>query len=472
MLRHQQIFDGTYPGLTAPTRRGWLRTVVDVAHHKRQWGFPEVFVVCQAVLPALLYIPGVQSLRVLVRMAPFAISLIALGGYAKQQVRGRSGPATQKWLVIALAYLTLMIFHPTTNSLLAGIAQVMLYLSVMAPMFWASKLQYSSEQVQRLLFIMLICSGVNSLVGVLQVYDPATWMPSDFSAVAKAQEGYLDSLSYRLASGETVVRPPGLSDLPGAVCGPATVATVLGLIFCFAPLQIWKRAVAFICAMLGLAALFLSLVRTSLLIACGALLVYITLLALQKQKRKAVLLLVGATSALVWALSLALALGGESVSDRFATLFEGDPMTVYYKAGRGDQIQYGLTNLLFDYPEGAGLGRWGMMRYYFGDPGNSNSPLIWAELQPNAWILDGGVVLLLCYPLALIYITRDQVRIARFARAPDLRFFAATILSINAATLALIFGYTPFTAQIGLQYWFLCGVLYSFAHQPASSVSV
>src|SRR5260370_29358167 len=124
--------------------------------------------------------------------------------------------------------------------------------------------------------------------------------------------------------------------------------------------------------------------------------------------------------------------------------------------------------MLFDYPAGAALGRWGMMRYYFADRTNTESPAIWSELQPNSWILDGGIVLLLFYPIALIATTRDQLRIARGARSPDLRFVAAAIIAVNATALGLVFGYTPFTTQVGLQYWFLSGVLFAVAYRPAT----
>ena len=33
----------------------------------------------------------------------------------------------------------------------------------------------------RLVVILLICNGVNSLVGVLQVYSPKYFMPNEFS---------------------------------------------------------------------------------------------------------------------------------------------------------------------------------------------------------------------------------------------------------------------------------------------------
>ncbi|MEP6914204.1 MAG: hypothetical protein ABJC89_01100, partial [Acidobacteriota bacterium] len=39
------------------------------------WGFPEVFVISQTALPALLYLPGTQSFRLTLRFSAFAISL-------------------------------------------------------------------------------------------------------------------------------------------------------------------------------------------------------------------------------------------------------------------------------------------------------------------------------------------------------------------------------------------------------------
>jgi len=204
------------------------------------------------------------------------------------------------------------------------------------------------------------------------------------------------------------------------------------------------------------------MVRTSLLVACGALLAYIALLVLQKQKQKALMLFVVGVVAILISFSLALSLGGQSIEDRVGTLLEDDPMTVYY-SNRGAQIEYGFTTLLSQYPVGAGLGRWGMMRAYFGDESNLDSPPIWAELQPNAWILDGGLMLLLFYLLAVGANTVSGIKMLRHAHSPAMRFSTSAIAAVNLITVALILGYTPFTNQVGLQYWFLSGLLYNAA---------
>ena len=49
------------------------------------WGFLEWFIISQVALPALLYLPGTQGLRVPIRIAPFAISLAALVWWFSRQ---------------------------------------------------------------------------------------------------------------------------------------------------------------------------------------------------------------------------------------------------------------------------------------------------------------------------------------------------------------------------------------------------
>src|SRR2546423_565173 len=43
-----------------------------------RFGFLEIFILAQVVLPAILFLPGTQPLRVLIRIAPFALSLFGL----------------------------------------------------------------------------------------------------------------------------------------------------------------------------------------------------------------------------------------------------------------------------------------------------------------------------------------------------------------------------------------------------------
>ena len=64
-----------------------------------------------------------------------------------------------------------------------------------------------------------------------------------------------------------------------------------------------------------------------------------------------------------------------------------------FQEERGAFLTYTLSELLFEYPLGAGIGRWGMMHVYFGDASMWEAPPIHVEIQPTGWLLDGGVPL-------------------------------------------------------------------------------
>ena len=83
---------------------------------------------------------------------------------------------------------------------------------------------------------------------------------------------------------------------------------------------------------------------------------------------------------------MAFALGGDTVTTRLATLVEMDPGSVYRK-NRGHFVANAFSEVLPEYPLGAGLGRWGMMNQYFGNP----EDVIWNEVQWGGWILDAGI---------------------------------------------------------------------------------
>lgn len=428
------------------------------------WGFIEWFVISQTLLPALLFFSAMQPLRLPIRVGAFAASLVALawtlwGGRAQLP-----GPA--KWLLWALFYLVLMIFHPTTNTPVAGVAQVLLYLSVLAPVFWAPGMVRSAAHLRRILWLLLVLNGINCLVGVLQVYDPSTWMPKEVTAqggtgvveIATTPGFKGRFLSYIGKDGETVIRPPGLFDSPGAVAGPGIYAGLIGLAFLVTLSGFWKRALALFLSVMGISVIYLTQVRTSILVLVGMVCVYLWALLVRGRTKQATALCGWAAALIVTAFSLALFLGGGTIRDRFATLWSASPLDVYY-ANRGQQLEHGLTRLLIDHPFGAGLARWGMMRHYFGDAGNLNSPPIWAEVQWPAWILDGGFLLMVLYAAALIASLREAVLLVRRGQLVSIRSVAALVLAVNAGTVALTFGFTPFTTQHGLQYWLLSGAL-------------
>jgi hypothetical protein len=433
----------------------------EVVTAKVPWGFAEVFIISQTALPALLYLPGTQGFRLGIRFSAFAISLAAFAWYQVESSKETARSAIQPWVAAVMALLAVMLFHPETASLGGGIAHMAVYFAVMAPLFWAPEFVKSPEQLARILWLLLLCSGANSVVGVLQVYDPARWLPTEFSRVLTSTGVGLSTMTYIGANGQRIIRPPGLFDTPGAVCGPAIFAALLGLVFAVSAIPIWRRALSLAIAGAGMAAIYLTQVRVSLVAAVLMMVIYA--LTSLRQGRFGVATQFGtlAGGAVVVSLSLAVALGGTAITERVYSLFASDPLTVYTGA-RGDLVRYTFSDLLSQYPIGAGLGRWGVAANYFASS-NPSSSGIWAEIQFTGWMIDGGLLMIALYLGALAAATLSQWRLALDLRYPRLSVCAAVILAANIGPAVMIVSFTPFVTQVGIQYWFLAGALHGVA---------
>ena len=140
------------------------------------------------------------------------------------------------------------------------------------------------------------------------------------------------------------------------------------------------------------------------------------------------------------------------------TLLEGDPRDLYYQS-RGIQVESAMTELVDEYPIGAGLGRWGMLSYYFGDSGPGMTRGLFAEVQPNAWMLDGGVPLVFLYGLVLVVTLFGDLSLIRSLADPEDRLVATIVVAANVGTIGLVFTFIPFGTAVGMQFWFLEGML-------------
>jgi len=424
------------------------------------WGFPEFFIISQTALPALLFLPGTRAFRLPIRTAAFAISLAAFVWWLTEStVQVRSSKA-QSWVAAVMALLAVMLFHPLTPSLGGGFAQIAVYFAVMAPLFWAPVFVRTPEHLARILWLLLICSGCNALVGVLQVYD-SRFLPAEFSRVITGNEVAMGSVTFIGRNGERLMRPPGLFDTPGAVAGPAMSAALLGLVFAVSGIAAWKRVLSFALAIAGLAAIYLSQVRISLVMTVMMMGIYTFTTFRQRRFGRASQFGILAGAIVFGGFAIALALGGPVIRDRVMTLVGADPIAVYQGA-RGTQLSMTFNQMLYDHPLGAGVGRWGMAAAYFGNFTQLATPL-WAEIQFTGWMIDGGVLMIALYCGALIVTAFTQWRVAMLANYPRLNTCAAAVLSANLGTAVLIFSFTPFVTQIGIQYWFLAGALHGVA---------
>jgi hypothetical protein len=425
------------------------------------WGIPEWFVVSQTLLPAILMFPGTQGLRFLVRLSSFMVpvAILAYMVVLRNMPLGRH-PA-QPWLIASLAYLSLMIAHPTTNSLLGGGAQVVLYFCVVSPLFWAPSLIRTPEHLRRIIVLLLVTNGVNAAVGVLQVYDPDTWMPGELSRIVTQSQHGLSAVSYIGAEGQRIIRPPGLFDTPGAVAGPGMFAGLLGAVFAASQIPKLYRLLSAVFAMAGIMAIYLSQVRVSLVLLVGMLALYLVVLVLQRRRASAAAFSTMLVVIVGGGLSMAVSLGGAAIMNRVTTLLEGDPFELYY-ASRGGQVAYAFGDVA-DAPFGSGLGRWGMTSAYFFDESNLDAPSMWAEIQINGWLIDGGLILLATYSLALIVTALHDWRVTRYADDDWVRASGAVVLAANMGTVLLCFTFVPFLTGVGVQFWFLAGSLHGVA---------
>jgi len=432
-----------------------------------RWGWSEAFVAMLLLWNVLLFIPGAQSYRTIVRAMPYVLSGASLIYYFRHS--GDRLPGSAKWLLLSFLLLLLNLLHETAH-MLAGGAQIVFQICISAPAFWMARSIRSETQIRRVIWVVFLGSAIGSAVGVLQVYFPDRFMPPEFSVLARSlNPDVIHSLTYVGADGREIVRPPGLSDLPGGAAVAGMMTMVLGLALALGRNERWfVRAACAAAAVVGMTALYLTHVRSLTLVAAAS----VGLFALMRIRQGRTLeggatLAVGAAlvaGSYLWAL----AVGGEAVSDRFSGLANEGVLRVFQDQ-RGAFIRYTLSELLYEFPLGAGLGRWGMMQVYFGDPTLWQAPPIHVEVQLTGWLLDGGVPLWLLYGGALcsaLYFTyQSSVRAATRA----LQDMATIALCLQLTILCLCLTGPVFNTQIGILFWGVTGGLFGAVRASATS---
>jgi hypothetical protein len=133
---------------------------------------------------------------------------------------------------------------------------------------------------------------------------------------------------------------------------------------------------------------------------------------------------------------------------------------------RGNFIRYTLSELLYEFPLGAGLGRWGMMHVYFGDPTLWQSPPIHVEVQLTGWLLDGGVALWLLYGGALFVALHYSYRAAVQAVTPAVQDMATIVLCLQLTIVCLCLTGPVFNTQLGILFWAMTGGLFGATTGP------
>jgi hypothetical protein len=420
------------------------------------------FIIIQ-VVTQLAIISPLGSARTLMRIAAFGSSLVFLF-----LVRGKGGAHPARTAaVVVFVVLAVAVFNPTAAALPAALAQVGLYLAVMAPLFWVPRLSVAVETLWSLLTILWIFHSVGSVVGVLQVYFPGRFQPKLSPVILSLGKGYVESLMITTSGGVRVFRPMGLTDVPGGAGTSGFYAVVLGIGMFFTTKRRWLSFTAVGTVLLGLMCLYLSQIRALMVVTGISIVVITAVLALRRDYKRLSMFGVLLVAVLVVSFRSAVSLARQSVEERVGTLAHGTPQQVYER-NRGQFLAQAFEELLPEYPLGAGIGRWGMMNAYFGDRNDPN-PALWAEIQWTGWIFDGGAPLIIAYLAALFFTVWTTFRIARtrFRGDATLSLWGSVILAYSVGALAFTFSYPVFLSQTGMEFWFLNGVLFGAARTQA-----
>ncbi|MBX6314845.1 MAG: hypothetical protein IRY99_18290 [Isosphaeraceae bacterium] len=429
------------------------------------WGWLEIVIVAQPLLGALVFVPGLGQVRVLIRVAVYMIALLAWAHLGLRGRRGRGQPfPAVPWLAVCVPWLLLSIFHPTTSTLMAGIMGAGVDIAVLSPVFWAPAALRSARQVRRVLLLLFLCNAAGAVMGIAQFYRPATFNPPVIPALARGAV-FEDIYSYIDATGRRVLRPCGLTDTPGGASVAGAMSALLGICWALRPMAAWKRLACLALGMAGAAIIYLCMVRLMLLSMLACIPVLAALFLLRGDAGRSVLVVGGAVVALACATLWAARNGGEMIIARFRTLLAGNPTKLYHD-NRGHFVQYTLEEVIWEYPLGAGLGRWGVVNGYFGDPTpTAERQTLWAEVQVTAWVYDGGIPMLVCYTGAIVVAMLQAFRIARTCPNEEIAFWAAVVVALALNVVIRSMGSVAFSSADGVQFWILLAMIHAADQQ-------
>lgn len=422
------------------------------------------FILIQFVLQILLLIPEISDFRTLLRVAAFGLSL---GFLVKVPKVGIKHPA-KPWAIVVLCIMVLQLFwHPYISSVTSGVAQCSMYLAILAPLFWVSRLDLEENDFRWLIYLFWGIHALSSIVGVLQIYYPDL---VQFAVSSRVEQNAFDgdNLKITLANGLSIYRPSGLTDVPGGAATSGFYALLLGTGIALQAKNLIFRVLAGLSIPIGLFCIYLSQVRSTLILSLVCLVVIaLVLLQLKRFSQFTSMVCVGILIAIIttsWAVNV----GGEMTSERFLSLINESPDTVVYQ-NRGLFLEETVNEIIPKYPLGAGLGRWGMINSYFGSNYNPLTHPIWVEIQWTGWALDGGIPLIIAYSGALVAACIGAWRVVN-QRGSSLQLWGAIIFAYNIGAIAITFNYPLFLSQTGMEFWLINTALFvsvQSAHKQA-----
>lgn len=426
----------------------------------RDWGIPEWFIFSQAILFAILFIPGVSMVRLLTKVAGFFTSLLAMYLiWRRGGIMERSQSFKACGMISAfLGVLGLMFLHPGTNSPVSGLASIVLWTSTYCVAYWSTAALRYANQLQRVFLLIFLINSTSALLGIGQFYKPNIFLPPSIGVL---EAGGLSALIpfYTLDDGTQVLRPCGMTDTPGAAAPAGVMAAVMGIVVLTSQLPLWQRAIGMGMALPGATVIYLTHGRTAIIMVVLSLMALLFVMALQNRWGSVVQIGIAGSVVVLGGFMWAASEGGSSVIERYLTLVEDSPTEVLMKSSRGQLASHTLGTMVFEAPLGAGLGRYGQIYGYFGNWAYGD--MIWVETQIYAWLIDGGIILLGLGFATTIYALYDTLRVARTCPSLSVAHWAAGVFAMNMSIFFACFGQMPFLTNIGQQFWLLAGMTHA-----------
>lgn len=426
-----------------------------------EWNWMHNFMFIQFMLQLLLLVPGIGAARIVARIGSFGLSLFLL---ATINNKGIDYPGKLPAYGIIAVLLLSLCFNFNLNSISGGLGQIAMYVAIIGPLFWASRLPLSERGFRHLLILVWAFQSISAIFGLLQIYFPGQFQFQLSSVIQNSAYGG-ENLKIVLANGASVFRPSGLTDSPGGAASAGFYAILFGLAFFLEGRNKYLAGLGLLSTFVGFFCIYMSQVRSILIAACLCILCLLLVLALSRNFKRA-LALVGILQPLILGtFGWAAAVGGAQTLDRVTSLFAGSADRVYHE-NRGIFLAATIDELVPKYPWGAGLGRWGMINSYFGNNGNPFTDPIWVEIQWTGWLLDGGIPLIIAYIVALIIVCSLAIKIAFERRIDGLSFWSAVIFSYNIGSIMITFNYPIFHSQSGMEFWLLNIAIFMASFNP------
>ncbi len=425
-----------------------------------EWNWAHNFMLIQFILQLLLLVPGIGTARTVLRVTTFGLSLFLLTNSGETQV---DYPVKNSVYGVALALFLSLFFSFHINSIPAGLGQIAMYLAILAPLFWMTKLPMSAQGFRNLLILIWAFQSISSFFGLLQIYFPGQFQFKISSVYDN--NPYVEGLKIVLSNGLSLYRPLGLTDQPGGAALAGFYTVLFGLALFLEGKNKYLARLGLGSTFIGFFCIYMSQVRNLLIATCLCISCLLIILFLSRNYKRALTLVGIVQPMILGTFGWAIAVGGTGTLDRITSLFSGSADQVYYQ-NRGHFLEDTINILLPKYPWGAGLGRWGMMNSYFGKNGNPLTDPIWVEIQWTGWLIDGGIPLVLTYTIALIMASYMTIKIAfeRY-RMDDLSFWSAVVAAYNVGVLMITFNYPVFVSQMGMEFWLLNAAIFVAANR-------